>query len=128
MAVTQTSVVASPQRLVFELAQDGAAGTTLTVAQAALVAAAASQMATSPIRRLIAAALASQAAARTFALQNSPSGSSRGGVARITPRGVAAAWAVDANVAANLLVYNVVAPAGADSALLEVQAPHSVGR
>lgn len=128
MAVTVTTVISTPGKLIYELAQDGAAGTALTIANATLVTDAAGQSADSPIRQMISASLASDAAARDFALQGNPEDGSEGGVARITPVGVAAAWAVDAQETGNLLEYVITAPAGADSAMLEIQALHSLTR
>lgn len=128
MAVTQLSSTATPCRLLFVIDQDGGAGTTLTITNAALVTAAAAQPANSPIRKLIVAVLANQAAARLYALGCQPEDGSQGGVARTTPRNVGAAMAVDANVSATLLVFDLVATAAAQVQVLEILAPHSVSR
>lgn len=128
MAVTLGTTNSTPCRILAELTQDGNAGTTLTVSNAALIAATTTQPAFSPIRKLISAAVANQAAARTMALLCTPAGGNQGGVARVQPRGVASAWAVDANAAANVLTFAIVAPAAADVAILEVLAPNSPAR
>lgn len=127
MAVTQTSVRSTPGKLIFELADDGMGGT-LTINNAALVAAAATQSADSPIRQLIGANLADQAAARNFALQANGEDGSEGGIAYITSRDGAGAWGVDASVAANLLQFDATGPGAADTAYLVVEALYSQGR
>lgn len=125
MAVTYAVLSVSPNRIKFLATQDGAAGTTVTIANADIVHASSGlgSVQDGELLALCSATYANQAAARA-ATDEGPKCSLRA-QART---GAAPTWGADINVAANLLVIDVVAQAGAGTAVIELSFNHSLVR
>ncbi len=131
MAVTAAVTGNTPNSLSFIIDQDGAAGTTWTISNAILAAAAA---AGTPIGELVRRATANQAAAQRV-LQgigvSQPPDTDKylGKISLLQLSGaVAANPTVLANAAASLPVIDIVAPAAVGTWLLRIEQIHSLER
>ena len=135
MAITAAVVRSTPYSVAFLCTQDGAAGTTLTITNAVLVAALAAH--NSAFRDMIDSDIAgaTQALLRRTYLGDSVAAPDLTDVphsrARIVARDVIGGWAVDVDVdAVNALrgELNVVGPAGASNAVISLEFAHTYDR
>jgi hypothetical protein len=122
MAITFAAIWNTPYASAFLATHDGAGGDTANITNAVL---AGNTVAGTPIANDVAAALADQAAARAFTghtasicvIETQPASTA----------GATCSWAVDANVAANLLILSAYA-IGASTCVIVLRHRHTTGR